>query len=316
MAFTDRGLDGLLSTTIDHWIPKLEDNVMSSKPLLWALKQAGQVKDFHGASIIVPLMYAEAANHGVYEGSDVFGTAANAGIGSAKYEFRQYYGLVHFEGIELAKNSGKEAILSLVEARLTQAELTIAENLDEQFFVGTDNDSSDKTWLGLATAFGPSSQTNTVGEIARSSYAWWKPTLSTASEALGLSRMRNLYNSASEGNDHPTNIFTTQSGFEAYEALLTTNARYLDPKMADAGFQNLMFKGAPITFDTYCPAGDMYFINMKYIQLAKLDGVWFKPSDWLRPTNADVQYKHLRCYGNLVVSNMKRNAAATALTDA
>ena len=311
MAFTDRGLDGLLSSTIDHFMPTFEDNIMSSKPLLWALKNGGRVKTFNGTGVVVPLMYAEAANHGIYEDDDVFATAANTGLGSARYAWRQYYGLVHFTGIELAENSGREAIISLLEARMEQVQMTIAENINQQLWVGTD---ASKQWLGIKTAVGTTA--NTVGEIDKSAEAWWESQYDATSEALGLVRMRNLYNSASEGNDHPTNIFSTQDGFEAYEALISDNARFLDPEMADAGFQNLMFKGAPITFDTYVPSGDMYYLNLNYITLAKLNDVWFEPSEFLKPTNADVIYKHIKCYGQLVFSNLSRQGASIALTDA
>ncbi len=311
MAFADRGTDGLLSSTIDHFMPSFEDNIMSSKPLLWALRNAGRIKSFHGTGIVVPLMYAEAANHGTYADDDVFGTAANTGLGSAKFAWRQYYGLVHFTGIELAENSGKEAIISLLEARIEQVQMTVAENLDELLWTGTD---SSPSWLGVKTAVGTTA--NTVGEIDKSAETWWESEYDATSEALGLTRMRLIYNSASEGNDHPSNIFTTQAGFEAYEDLIDDNARFLDPTMADAGFQNLMFKGAPITFDKYVPSGDMYYLNLKYVTLAKLNDVWFSPSEFLRPTNADVQYKHIRCYGNLVFSNLSRQGASIALTDA
>lgn len=310
-ALTTYGTSGLLATTISYWIPKLEDNIFTSKPLLFALKP--HIKQFSGNKIVVPLLYAENPNVGVYENADTFATAAMTGISAAEYEFRQYYGLVHFTGIELAKNTGKQAILSLLSARMQQLEMTIAENLDEMLFTGTDNASSDKTWLGIAKAVG--TKDNTVGDIDSNTYDWWDPQLSTASEALGLSRMRSLYNLASEGNDHPTHIFTTRILFEAYEDLIDDNARFLDHKMADAGFQNLMFKGAPIVFDGYCPSGDMYFLNFKYITLAKLADVWFKASDWLYPTNADVMYKHIRLYGNLIFSNRARQAAATGFTD-
>jgi hypothetical protein len=311
MAFTDRGLDGLLSSTIDHFMPSFEDNIMSSKPLLWALKNAGRIKSFTGTGIVVPLMYAEAANHGTYADDDVFGTAANAGLGSARYAWRQYYGLVHFTGIELAQNSGKQALISLLEARMEQVQLTVAENLDELLWTGSDTSPS---WLGIAKAVGTTDRT--VGEIDSTTYTWWDSQLDATSEAVSLTRMRTLYNSASEGNDHPSNIFTTMEGFESYEDLIDDNARFLDPTTADAGFQNLMFKGAPITFDKYVPDGDMYFLNLKYVTLAKLNDVWFSPSEFLRPTNADVQYKHIRCYGNLVFSNLSRQGASTALTDA
>jgi hypothetical protein len=308
-ALTTYGTSGLLATTIANYIPTLQDNIFTSKPLLFWLQSKGRVKPFSGTKIVQPLLYAENPNAGVYADADTFATAAMTGISAAEYEFRQYYGLVHFTGIELEKNSGKQALLSLVDARLKQLELTISENLDELLFTGTD---SSKSWLGLVTVM---SASNTVGDIAQGSYSWWRPTLDTDSEALSLATMRRLYNSASSGNDHPDGIFTTMAAFEAYENLIDDNARFLDPKMADAGFQSLMFKGAPMTFDTYCTTGAMNFLNSRYITLARMPNVWFKVSDWLVPTNADVQYKHIRCYGNLVFSNLKRQAAATALSN-
>lgn len=310
------GTDGLLATTLKRYRPKLEDNVFSSKPLLWALRAAGRIKNESGGEkIVVPLIYAEAPNVGSYEGADVFATAANTGISAAEYPWKQYYGLVSFEGIELAKNQGPAKLLSLLEARLQQAELTIAENLDEMLFDdGAGNGGKD--FYGLAAIISASDPSwGDLGGIDRTANAYWRAQTktSTVAHTLALADMANVYNSASEGNDHPTNIFTTQTAFEAYEALLTPNLRYQDAAMGDAGFQNLMYKGAPIAFDTYAGVatsteGDapMWFVNMKYITLQTLSGVWFEPSDMLQPTNQDVFYKHLKCYGNLVTSNASR----------
>lgn len=298
----------VLSVTIDHYVPQMEDNVFTSKPLLWALKNANRVKNFHGVKIVQPLMYAENPNQGVYADDDVFATAAMTGLDAAEYDWRQLYGLVHFTGLELAKNSGEEAVLSLLEARMQQLEMTVAENLNEQLWTG---DNTSNAWLGLGTSVG--TQGNTIGGIDSSSATWWEPSdvnQGVGSTALSLALMRTTYNNASEGNDHPTNIFTIQGSFEDYEALIAANARFMDPTMADAGFQNLLFKGTPMTFDsqigTVASLNPMYFLNLKYITLAKLDDVWFKPSEFLAPTNADVLYKHIRCYGQLVLSNRKR----------
>lgn len=298
----------VLSVTIDHYIPQMEDNVFSSKPLLWSLQNAGRVKNFHGNKIVQPLMYAENPNQGVYADDDVFATAAMTGLSAAEFDWRQFYGLVHFTGIELAKNSGEEAVLSLAEARMQQLELTVAENLNEQFWQGTN---ASNQWLGLETSVGTIS--NTVGGIDRSSATWWNPQISENSGTgrnLTLALMSPVYNNASEGNDHPTNLFGTQSAFESYEALLTDQLRFMDPTMADGGFQNLLYKGAPFTFDSAIQQINsnevIYFLNMKYITLAKLNDVWFTPSEFLRPTNADVIYKHIRCYGNLILSNSAR----------
>jgi len=123
-----------------------------------------------------------------------------------------------------------------------------------------------------------------------------------------------MYNNVSEGNDHPSNILTDQDEYEAYEALVAAKLQVEDTKMGDAGFQNLMFKGAPIAFSANCPDGDVYFLNMQYIKLTKLSNVWFSPSELQQPTNQDVFYQHLLCYGNLNATNCARQGKITGAT--
>jgi hypothetical protein len=304
----------VLSLTTEHYVKKMEDNVFSSKPFLWGLKQAGKINNYHGTTIEVPLMYAKVANRGSYSGTDVFATAAETGIGNASFDWKQYYALVSFTGIELAKNSGQQAVLSLLKARLEQAEMTVAEELD-QMLLGDGTGNSNKDWDGLLKFVGTAA--GTVGGIDASTNTWWQSNVnaSAVADAGLIAAMRTRYNIASEGNDHPSNVLTTRAAFEVYEGQIQANQRFLDNKMADAGFENLMFKAAPITYDTYVAAGDMYFINLKYIDLAKLNDVWFKVSDFLQPTNQDVQFKHIKSYGNLVISNRKRQAALTSITN-
>ncbi len=105
----------------------------------------------------------------------------------------------------------------------------------------------------------------------------------------------------------PTIGITTQALYEKYEALLESQIRYTDTDMADGGFQNLLFKGAPVTFDSDTNlATKMYFLNTKYIQLVAHSDVWFKPTPFVRPTNQDAVFSQLLCYGQLTCSNRAR----------
>jgi len=70
----------------------------------------------------------------------------------------------------------------------------------------------------------------------------------------------------------------------------------------------------PITFDNYVEAGTMYFLNMEYIDFYKLNNVWFTPSEFVTPANQDVRYKYLKLYGQMAISNRKRQGKHTALT--
>ena len=159
-----------------------------------------------------------------------------------------------------------------------------------------------------------------MGGIDRTTDAYWQAQVQagTSLSAGLIAAMRTMYNDCSEGNDHPTNLLTTQGPYEAYENLLQPQIRYTDTEMADAGFQNLLFKGAPIAWDRFADYGftadsvataedPIWFLNMKYLALRKLDNVWFKAGDLLQPTNQDAFYKNVRCYGNMTTSYPKRN---------
>ena len=129
--------------------------------------------------------------------------------------------------------------------------------------------------------------------------------------------MATMYNNCSVGNAQPTIIITGQSQYEAYEAILDGQIRYTDTDMADGGFQNLLFKGAPITFDgTLAGEGKMYFLNTKYLQLVAHSDVWFKPTPFVRPTNQDAVFSQILCYGNLTVSNRARQGYIYGITPA
>lgn len=307
--------DTFASSTIDKYLPTLVDNVFTSKPMLWIMQTGGHIKSVDGgAHLNVELLYAAAKNVGSYAGSDPFATEDDEEVTIAQFDWKQYYGLFKIDGITEAKNSGsKTKILDILRTRAKVVEMTISENLD-QMFLGDGTGNGGKDFLGIKKLV----STGDLGGIATATNTWWKANVDATSETMAtwtLGGMANLFNTCSEGNDHPTHILTDQDEFEAFEGLLTSNARYLDPMMADAGFQNLLFKGVPVTFDNYVDDGYLYMLNMDYIDFYKLNNVWFTPSEFVTPANQDVRYKYLKLYGQMAISNRKRQGVHTGLTD-
>ena len=179
------------------------------------------------------------------------------------------------------------------------------ENMNTMFWAdGTGN--SNKDWNGLGNIVGGTGVT--VGGIdpTASGNSFWKSTEVDQSGAITVAAMANIYNTISVGNDQPTIGITTQALYEKYEALLESQIRYTDTDMADGGFQNLLFKGCPVTFDDACASGQFLFLNTKYLQLVAHSDVWFKPTPFVRPTNQDAVYSQLLCYGQLTCSNRAR----------
>jgi hypothetical protein len=307
--------DTILSTTLANHMPKLIDNVFSARPLVYFLKQAGQVRTISGGSkIVLPLLYGQNSTAASYSAYDTITITPQTGITAAEYNWKQYAATIAISGIEEAQNQSEEQIIDLLEAKTFQAEETITEKFDQMFITSDGTGNSGKDWLGLAKLVKDSASTN-IGGIDQTTDTWWAPGhKNTTAGALTLAQMRTAYNTVSVGNDQPNMILTTRTLFEKYEDLLQPQERFMDSKTADGGFQNLLFKGAPIVYDNYVATGDMFFLNTKYLRLVGHSDNWFKPTPFVRPNNQDARYAQILCYGELTISNRARQGVLTAKT--
>ena len=298
--------DEILSTTLKNYVPKLTDNIFSARPLFYALTNGQTIRRISGgATIVVPIIYGTNSTAASYSGTDTISTTAQTGISAAEYDWKQYAATVTISGIEEAKNNGEAQIIDLLEGKIFQTQESVIENMNTMFWAdGTGNSGNDWNGLHLIVA----KPNTSLGGIdpTDSGNSWWSSTETDENGALTQTTMANVYNSVSVGNDQPTIIITTQTLYEKYESLLADQIRYTDTDVADGGFQNLLFKGAPVTFDGATTSGQMMFLNTKYLQLVAHSDVWFKPTPFVRPTNQDAVFSQLLCYGNLTCSNRAR----------
>jgi hypothetical protein len=297
--------DQILSTTLKNYVPKLADNVFTARPLFYALTNGQTIRRISGgAKIVVPIIYGKNTTAASYSGSDVLTTAFQEGISAAEYDWKQYAATVQITGIEEAKNNGEAQIIDLLEGKIMQTEQTIIDNMNVMLW-GDGNGNGGKDFMGIQGIVAG----GTLGGInsAAAGNAWWAPTMTNhGAAALTLTAMSSLYNTISVGNDQPTIIFGDQARYEKYESLLQPQLRYTSAEVADAGFQNLLFKGAPVTFDDNCEANAFYFLNTKYLRLVAHTETWFQPTPFVRPTNQDARFAQILCYGQLTCSNRAR----------
>ena len=303
--------DSLLSTTLANYRSQLTDNVFTARPLTYFLMEKGRIRMLNGGTKIVePLIYGTNSTVGSYSGYDSLSLTPQEGISAAEYEWKQYAASISISGIEEAKNNGEQEIINLLEAKIMQAEESMRESFNQMFFSdGTGNGGKD--WNGLGNLVEAS---GTVGGIDRSTNAFWRSYEENSVAALTLAQMATAYNTVSVGNDHPDMILTTQTLFEKYEALLIPQLRYTDTKTADAGFQNLLFKAAPIVYDVHCPSGVMFVLNSKYLTLVGHSGKWFAQTSFVQPEDVDARYALIMCYGNLTCRNAAKQGKLTAKT--
>ena len=305
--------NSLLSTTIANYRDQLTDNIFTARPLTNHLVEGGRMRMLDGGTKIVePLIYGQNDTVGSYAGYDTISLTAQEGISAAEYDWAQYAASIAISGIEEAKNNGEAAIINLLEAKIMQAEESMREGFNQMFF-GDGTGNSGKDWNGLGNLV---DSAGVVGGIdaAGVGNGFWQSYEEGTAGALSLADMSTAYNSVSVGNDHPDMVLTTQTLFEKYESLLQPQLRYTDSKTADAGFQNLLFKSAPVVYDTHCTAGTVFFINSKYLTLVGHSGKWFDQTEFVRPENLDAQYALIMCYGNLTCRNRAKQGKLTGRT--
>lgn len=302
--------DEILSTTLYNQKSNIVDNIHNSNALLMLMKEKQRIET-GGERVVVPVVYAKNATASSYAAYEELDVSRQDVITAAEFNWKNYSAQVSISGPERRKNSGKQALINMLEAKIKNAEFSLMEDLTTGLFADG-SDSDDIVGLGAAVL-----ASGTYGNINGTTYSYWRSTIDSTPETLSLADMRTAYNSASIGGaDAPDLVATTQTLYEKYESLLQANQRFnTDPKsrggkmLADGGFELLEFKGAPMVFDELCTAGEMYFLNTNHLRFHVHKDANFTPGEFIRPNNQDVMTASILWMGALVSDRRKSLSA-------
>ena len=134
----------------------------------------------------------------------------------------------------------------------------------------------------------------------------------TATKAFTAETLRpamdKMFLSLCRGSDKPDLIIAGNNMYVNFEQSLTALQRYTEPKLAEAGFTSLRYKGADVVFDGghggNCPDDKMYFLNTNYIYLRTHKDRDMKVIGGDRmAVNQDAIYKIVGWAGNMTMSN-------------
>ena len=131
--------------------------------------------------------------------------------------------------------------------------------------------------------------------------------------------MRTAYNTCSKGSagDHPDLYLTSQTNYEGFESLLTTDINYnvgmIDAQLAEVGFEAYKFKGARVMWDSYCTDAYMYILNSKYLKLYVDSKTDFITTPFIRPANQDARTAQILWMGELTTSNRSKHGILTTV---
>ncbi len=316
-----RTMDALLTTTLAYFQKTLVDQIFDDYPLLSYLNgklgvalRGKTVKKVlsSGESIVEHLLYEQNSTVKSYAGAEQLDTTLQDGMTIARFSWKQYAASIGITGLDKRSNQGEAALISLLQSKTTQAQMSLRDTLSvDAYGDGTNNAS--KVLGGLENIV---STTTTCGSLPPGTFAWWKAVVNSGGSfaSQGLNDMRTTYNDVSYGNDKPDSIFMPQAVFEYFEKSLQPQERYVNTRAANVGFDNLTFKGIPVLFDRDCTSGTIYFLNSNSINFVVHRDADFKTGAFQTPENQDVSTAMIIFQGNLTTGERRKLAKIMSIT--
>jgi len=285
MAFANTSISDIIATNIQSRSGELADNVTNNNALLRRLKERGNVKTFSGGNVILQeIMYNDSTtnNTNSYSGYEVLNVGQNSPISAAQFSITQYASAVSISGLEMIQNSGKEAIIDLLDGRMNVAEAQLANRIGGDIYLdGTGN--SGKNITGLAAAVPDAPSSGTYGGIDRANFSFWRSVkysgVTDGGSAVTASNIQAYMDALAvqliRGTDKPDLIVADNNYYKFYLQSLQSIQRITDGgnSKQGAGFASLKYYGAGMASDVVLDGGvgaaatanHMWFLNTNYL---------------------------------------------------
>ena len=299
-------LSEIVTTTLRNRSKTLSDNVSNHNALLRRLRENGNQTSVTGRDIVRELEYADNGTVQFYSGYETVDVSPSDVLSAAVFDYKQLAGNVTISGLEQIKNSGTEAIINLLEARINVLEKSLMNSLSTSLYSdGTGTSGKEVGGLQLIVA---DAGTGTVGGINSSTYTFWQNQQTTAtSSAFSVanvqSDMNTMYLSLVRGSDSPDLIMCGTNSYTAFLGSLQAIQRITSDDMARSGFTSLQYLNSDVVFDSSANTNRMYFLNTDYLRLEVAAARDFVPGEAKMSVNQDAMVTPMFWSGNLTCSN-------------
>lgn len=296
------------SVTEKEFLPVLVDNVYASNALLMRQKKKAKYLE-GGASIEVPLVLAKNANVLAYSGYGVWNITPTEELSAATFGWSQYGGPIIIDGKTEALNSGTNAVINIVSAKVQTCEKSIQDKMGTDIY-GTNTDAL-VGFVGLRAAVDDGTNTVTYGGVSRTDWAVWKAQYFANGgtlRALTFALLQQAYGAASIDNDRPTIGFGLQRIFDKYHSMVLPSQRVTNTALENAGFSNLAYNSMLIVVDSHAPANQLFLLNEKWVDLYIHKDRDFDFQPFMQIANQDASVAKIRWMGQVCVSNPRMNS--------
>lgn len=178
-------------------LDQVVDNVYLGIPAFFRLNAANKRIVQGGFQVEVPLMWSKFSAGGAYQGYDLLDITPSDTVKNGAWDWKQYYVPVTLSGLDLIRADSPEAVVSLVKLQFEQAEMQLADQLDNGLW--SDAVTNQKQIDGLKGAVDDGTVAGTYGGLSRTTNTWWKSQIDSSTTTLTLATMQSMFGLCSTG---------------------------------------------------------------------------------------------------------------------
>jgi hypothetical protein len=311
MSFTITELNALTNTYV---MGQPTDIYFKSNVLLYKLMDAKRTVS-GGKYIDVPLEHGS-AHTGVYGNTTLIPTTKTETHNKAYFEWGGYYGAQTVDLDDRVQNNGESAIVDLVAAKFGNMQKSIKNKMGAGIFLD-DSSGGVQGFKGLAALFDDTT-TTAYGGIEEDDVSIWKANNSSSAtvgnfKGFQAIRLPAIVDTTIEGS--PNLYITTVAIRDGFTSALQAQTRYQDTNMANAGFQNILFDGAPVVADLNQTASYVDALNTRYLEFVSHKDFDFTTPKWEADrTQPDIWTASVRWIGQLCCSRRAAHSRFTAVS--
>ena len=250
------------------------DNVIKAVPAAKVLMDENARSTGGGTRIYAPLLYGYNQTTTWFNQADYIDASPQEAVTAAQYKWANLAAAITIFGEEEMQNSGEAKLEDFAEAKIKQAELSLARQINQAAY------GDGTTFFGAApdgllnlifqTTTGTDPAGGAVGGISAATFPFWRNNATLAAGAfasfgpMGSSspdKMLQMYHLCSDGGIRTRVILSDQSTIESYHINAKNEYRTMDNSLLDLGFDGVTYKGVPWLWDRDCPTGTQYFIE-------------------------------------------------------
>lgn len=327
-----------IQAATDYYIQNEQptDIYFTSNVLLFKLLSVGNT--YPGGKKIQFNLEYDSTHNGPYGPKSELPIGKKEIITAGFWEYAAYFATLTMDMDDDLINNGDVAIVNLLRAKLKNAEKSLRKGMAQQIYgqrsamISDADDPNARPFNGLGDLFNVAdnstsvgSTSNEYGEISEDQLSDWKPNVIDSQKEMSFAFMQELRRKASidNGNEGKPDLYiTTQVLQDAFERTLQVQARYSDQKLLDVGFDNILFKGAPLVDDDiledsrFNSKGRVYGLNTGYLDVLTHVKRNFTNPEWKSPIRQpDTATANIRWAGNLVCKNRKAHVLATDVVE-